>query len=282
MCGGGGRSAPRRVCADRDGGPGHPPALTRPGGAGGRESLGGEDSTVVACVATLPAAAPDSQDRPDPSSTRHSGIAIAPVEGQLASLGRSRQAVLIEGEPGSGRSHVARAIHRQRRSPSPRNEAARSSRRTPRKRSGSVRAGTKGAGRCASGTSTACGFARRASWPSSSRRAPVGDAAGDWSRAPTATSIPWSRPPFHRELFTRLSVRRLRLPPLRERKDELRRSCGLSGGPGEPRLGFDRRRARAAAGLPVPGQSRRAGAGTAPRTDDPAGYCRRRPSPRTG
>jgi two-component system response regulator HydG len=76
----------------------------------------GEDGTVKACLATLPASV---AARMGPEPTGHDEIALAPVAEQLARLGRSRLPLLVHGEPGSGRSRVARAIHRLRTSPGP-------------------------------------------------------------------------------------------------------------------------------------------------------------------
>lgn len=74
-----------------------------------------EDGTVVACLATLIGLQPAGQD-PDEEASGRAALALAPVERHLERLARSRRPLLLVGEPGTGKSSVARAIHRLGRS----------------------------------------------------------------------------------------------------------------------------------------------------------------------
>jgi len=90
-------------------------------GAGTREEqvllrpILADDGAVVACVATLHGLQPAGRG-PDEEAAGRAALASAPVERHLERLARGRRPLLLVGEPGTGKSFVARAIHRLGRS----------------------------------------------------------------------------------------------------------------------------------------------------------------------
>jgi DNA-binding NtrC family response regulator len=181
-----------------------------------------DDGAIVACLATLRGGT-RARHRATPGFAGHEQVAVAPVAGLLARLGNRRLPVLILGEPGTGRSLVARALHRQQPSPGPYEERSaleltREDLRTLWARGrGPERGGTvhlrdiHGLGRrvqdvlCAL-LSADTGQRRRWRMVSSTDRD---------LRALVADGL------FRPDLLPRLAARRLRLPPLRERWGEL-------------------------------------------------------------
>jgi len=69
-----------------------------------------EDGTVVACLATLEPLEPSTA--PEPKVPGKWPIAVAAVRAHLSRLARARSPFLLSGEAGTGKSSVARAIHR--------------------------------------------------------------------------------------------------------------------------------------------------------------------------
>jgi two-component system response regulator HydG len=67
------------------------------------------DGHVIACLATFEPVRPVAEAR---EGVRRSAAAVAAVRAQLPPLARGREAVLLVGEPGTGKASVARALHR--------------------------------------------------------------------------------------------------------------------------------------------------------------------------
>ncbi len=202
------------------------PAIhSHPPGVGDRillRPIRDDDGMIVACLATL-RGGERPRHRPTPGFAGHERVALAPVLGPLARLGRTRLPVLILGERGTGRSVVARALHRQQLSPGPYEERS-ALELTPEglrtlwvRGRNQERGGTlhlrdvHGLGRrvqesLAGLLSADTGRRRRWRLVSSTDRD---------LRALVAEGL------FRRDLLPRLAARRLRLPPLRERWSEL-------------------------------------------------------------
>jgi len=118
-CGGRHQICPLDACVRT--GTAVPAIHSHPPGLGDRillRPIRDDDGAVVACLATLRGGT-RARHRATPVFAGHERVALAPVAGQIARLGRSRLPVLIVGEPGTGRSLVARSLHRQQPAPGP-------------------------------------------------------------------------------------------------------------------------------------------------------------------
>ena len=202
------------------------PAIhSHPPGVGDRillRPIRDDDGAIVACLATLRGGGRP-RNRPTPGFAGHERVALAPVAGPLARLRHTRLPVLILGERGTGRSVVARALHRQQRSPGPYEERSALELTHEGLRTLWARGRTQERG----GTlhlRDVHGLGRRV------QEVLVGLLSADTGRrrrwrlvsstdrdlqALVADGL------FRRDLLPRLAVRRLRLPPLRERWIEL-------------------------------------------------------------
>jgi transcriptional regulator of aromatic amino acid metabolism len=180
-----------------------------------------EDGTVVACLATLRPIGSE-PGRPDEHGDR-TALVLAPVASRLGRYVRSRRPLLLVGERGTGKSTVARAIHRQGR-PWDAWEERYGYELTPEEILGLWTAARKiGRG----GTLYVRGIHNLA------LRAQ--DALVDVLRSDALPRCRWRLIActdrelrfltkmgfFRRELLACFGSRRLRLPPLRERRDEL-------------------------------------------------------------
>ncbi len=222
-CGGRNQICPLDACVRT--GTAVPAIHSHPPGVGDRillRPIRDDDGAIVACLATL-RGGQRPRHRVTAGSAGREQVAIAPVARQLARLGRTRLPVLIVGEPGTGRSLVARALHRQQLSPASYEERSALDLDPEELRTLWARGRTQecggtlhlrdihGLGRRIQGVLAELLTAdarRRRRWRlvSSTDRHP---------RVLVADGL------LHPELASRLAARRLRLPPLRERWSEL-------------------------------------------------------------
>jgi len=202
------------------------PAIhSHPPGVGGRilvRPIRDDDGTIVACLATLRGGV-RARHRSTPGVAGHERVALAPVAGPVARLGHTRLPVLILGERGTGRSVVARALHRQQLSPGPYEERSALELTDEDLRTLWVRGRTQERG----GTlhlREVHGLGRRV------QEVLVGLLSADTGRRRRWRLVSSSdrdvralvaEDRFRRDLLARLGARRLRLPPLRERWSEL-------------------------------------------------------------
>lgn len=202
------------------------PAIhSHPPGVGDRillRPIRDDDGAIVACLATLRGGVRP-RHRTTPGFAGRERVALAPVAGSLARLGHARLPVLILGERGTGRSVVARALHRQQPTPGPYEERSALEithedlealwvrGRAP-ERGGTLHLrdvhGLGRRGQEVLGALLSADAGRRRRWRL------VSSTDRDL-RALAAEGL------FRRDLLSRLAVRRLRLPPLRDRWSEL-------------------------------------------------------------
>ena len=223
-CGGRNQICPLEACVRT--GTVVPAIHSHPPGVGDRillRPIRDDDGAIVACLATLRGGT-RARHRATPGFAGHERVAVAPVGPQLARLGHGRLPVLVLGEPGTGRSLVARALHRRQSSPGPYEERSAVELTEEGLRSLWVRGRRPEGGGTTLHLRDVHGLGRRvqdvlvgllSADTGRRRRWRLVSSTDRDLRALVADGL------FRSDLLPRLAARRLHLPPLRERWGEL-------------------------------------------------------------
>lgn len=175
-----------------------------------------DDGRVAACLATLEPLQPPGDRRPQRVGT--SVAAVASVRAQLPRLARGQGPILLEGEPGTGKASVARALHRLRRSRGAFEERS-VCELSPKGLEDLLSRLPRGASAYLSDLHQLEPEAQDTLWRWLNRT-PRGVRLIGGSERDLEPLVASDR--FREDLAARLCASRLRLPPLRDRPDELR------------------------------------------------------------